>query len=123
VRNPWDRFVSGWHHCESTRGRSLRELLRNLPRHGKDYRHLTRLQRDILINASGHLAIDKLMRFENLQADFDEICDIVRKPRAILPHLNQQVHRPYQEYFTDPIDRDLFCLHFQRDIDTFEYEL
>lgn len=31
VRNPWDRFVSGWRYCRSTRRRSLKEVLKNLP--------------------------------------------------------------------------------------------
>lgn len=31
VRNPWDRFISGWRYCRSTRKRSLKEVLKNLP--------------------------------------------------------------------------------------------
>jgi hypothetical protein len=32
VRNPWDRFVSGWKYLKSTRGMSLEDVLENLPR-------------------------------------------------------------------------------------------
>ncbi len=32
VRNPWDRFVSGWKFCRSTRDRPLLDVLANLPR-------------------------------------------------------------------------------------------
>jgi hypothetical protein len=32
VRNPWDRFVSGWKYLKSTRGMSLVDVLENLPR-------------------------------------------------------------------------------------------
>jgi hypothetical protein len=32
VRNPWDRFVSGWRYCASTRDRPLIDVLENLPR-------------------------------------------------------------------------------------------
>ncbi|TGG95239.1 hypothetical protein E4656_02120 [Natronospirillum operosum] len=31
VRNPWDRFVSGWKYLTSTRRLSLHDVLRNLP--------------------------------------------------------------------------------------------
>lgn len=31
VRNPWDRFVSGWRYCQSTRDLTLHEVLENLP--------------------------------------------------------------------------------------------
>ena len=34
VRNPWDRFVSGWKYCASTRNRTLRDVLLDLPRTG-----------------------------------------------------------------------------------------
>ncbi len=32
VRNPWDRFVSGWQYCASTRDRPIADVLANLPR-------------------------------------------------------------------------------------------
>jgi hypothetical protein len=32
IRNPWDRFVSGWRHCASTRRRPILDVLGNLPR-------------------------------------------------------------------------------------------
>jgi hypothetical protein len=32
VRNPWDRFISGWKYCISTRYRELEDVLLNLPR-------------------------------------------------------------------------------------------
>lgn len=122
VRNPWDRFVSGWLYCEETRDRPLRDLLQDLPKIGHDYTHITRLQRDILFDQSGFLVVEKLMRFENLQKDFDEVCDTIGKPHTTLPRLNQQIHRPYQEYFEDPIDKNLFLRHFGRDVNAFEYE-
>jgi hypothetical protein len=32
VRNPWDRFISGWRYCASTRQLDLHEVLEHLPR-------------------------------------------------------------------------------------------
>jgi len=122
VRNPWDRFVSGWLYCEDTRHVPLRDLLRNLPLLGHDYVHLTRLQRDVLYDQVGYLVVEDLVRFESLQADFDRVCDKIRKPRAKLPELNRQSHPPYQTYFASQIDRDLFRRHFQRDLDAFGYD-
>jgi hypothetical protein len=31
VRNPWDRFVSAWRYCKSTKHRPIKDVLRNLP--------------------------------------------------------------------------------------------
>lgn len=32
IRNPWDRFVSGWKYCKSTKGQDIHDVLENLPR-------------------------------------------------------------------------------------------
>ncbi|MEM1129759.1 MAG: sulfotransferase family 2 domain-containing protein [Pseudomonadota bacterium] len=32
IRNPYDRFISGWRYCETTRDRDLIDVLTNLPR-------------------------------------------------------------------------------------------
>ena len=83
VRNPWDRFVSGWKYCASTRSRPLRDVLLDLPREGHDYRHLTRPQVDILFDAQGRCVADFLMRYESLQQDFDTVCDRLARSRAM----------------------------------------
>ncbi len=31
VRNPWDRFVSGWQYCNTTKNRSIHDVLKNMP--------------------------------------------------------------------------------------------
>ncbi len=82
IRNPWDRFISGWKYCTTTRHRSLHDVLANLPREGHDYRHLTRPQHAILYDENGRLIVEYIIRFESLQ-DFDRVCDTIRKPRRV----------------------------------------
>lgn len=123
VRNPWDKFISAWLFCQDTRKLPMRDVLRHLPPSGFDYRHVTRLQRETLHDHSGNLVVDKLIRFETLQADFDEVSDLIGKSRCVLEHRLRNDHRDhYREYFRDPIDRDLFMRWFARDVETFEYE-
>lgn len=122
VRNPWDRFVSGWRYCEGTRDIPLHDLLLALPQLEHDYIHLTRLQRSTLYDRAGYRIVEKLIHFENLQNDFDDVCDTIGKPRVELGHHNASDHLHYHDYFTNPADLDLFARHFALDIDTFEYE-
>jgi hypothetical protein len=120
VRNPWDRFVSGWKYLESTRERPLLDVLTNLPQAGADYRHLTRPQHAILYE-NGRLIVDYLIRFESLQQDFDQVCKAIGKPTRRLPHVNQGTRGPYPEYFDDET-RQLFLRHFGKDIELFGYK-
>jgi Sulfotransferase family len=120
VRNPWDRFVSGWRYCNSTRERSLVEVLRDPPASGHDYRHLTRPQHATLLGDGGELIVDRVVRFEHLQEDFDEVCRTVGMAPARLQRINVTPHPPYREVF-DTESRALFDGLFQRDISLFGY--
>jgi hypothetical protein len=120
VRNPWDRFVSGWKYCTSTRHRSLHDVLANLPRDGHDYRHVTRPQHAILYDEYGRLTVDYIIRFESLQQGFDRVCDIIGKPRSVLAHLNQGARSYYADYF-DEESRQSFLRNFGRDVEVFGY--
>ena len=119
VRDPWDRFVSGWKYCRSTRGRSLREVLLKPPAEGHDFRHLTRPQHAILFDQDRPI-FDRLMRFETVQADFDRLCDEIGKPRCELPRLNVGRRGPAASYF-DEETRRLFVDRYGRDLELFGY--
>lgn len=136
VRNPYDRFVSGWKYCNGTKDRSLLDVLHNLPRNdpdatkesdpygerAHDYVHVTRPQYDILFYEDGTMGVDFVMRFENLQMDFDTICQIVGKPRMTLPHITSTDRFPYRRYFDDePEAKRLLEEHFKRDFELFGY--
>jgi hypothetical protein len=121
MRNPWGRFVSGWKFLRGLARLPLRTLLEHMPEHGLLYRHLTRPQYATLYTPDGELAVDKLIRFENLQAGFDEVCDTIGRPRSTVPHDNRTEHKPYQEYF-DAEARKLFDQIFARDIELFGYK-
>ena len=120
VRNPWDRFVSGWKYCRSTRQRDLIDVLRSLPVEGHDYRHVTRLQSAILYDRNGFPVFHELMRFETLQSDFDRVCDRLGKPRIHLPHSNRADRGDYRTYFNSESEA-LFATIFKRDIEMFGY--
>ena len=120
VRNPWDRFVSGWKYCKSTRGKPIREVLRVLPKEGHDYRHLTRPQHATLFRADGTPAFDELFRFEHLAEDFGAFLGRQGISPMRLPWLNKQRHEHYRSYF-DAETQHLFSAHFQRDIELLGY--
>lgn len=123
VRNPWERFVSGWKYCETTKHKNIEDVLNNLPKatdHVHDYDHITKKQCDILYR-NNILIPNLLLRFENLQSDFDKLCDILKKPKTKLPHLNKTSHDHYSCYFTPKISKQLFEPKFHDDIHKLNY--
>ncbi|MCI5142064.1 MAG: hypothetical protein D3909_10155 [Candidatus Electrothrix sp. ATG1] len=123
IRNPWDRFISGWKYCESTRNKELIDVINDLPKTGHDYRHLTRPQIEILLDKDGKLITDYLIRFERLQDDFDIVCDRIGKPRYNLPKKNATQHDHYTSYFRDTDILSRFESHFTKDINFFKSTL
>lgn len=123
VRNPWDRFVSGWKYCESTKKKTIEEVLRCLPQlddNEHDFHHITRRQRAFLYHRNT-LIPHYVIRMERLQEGFDEVCDRIGMPRTILKRLNTTEHGHYRDYFVSDESKWLFSNHFAPDINTFGY--
>jgi len=121
VRNPWERFVSAWRYLPATRNRSIVDVLRNPPAQGHDFRHITRPQHATLFDANGQLAVDLLIRYEDLDNGYRTVCQRIGKPYSPLPWLNRGERTPYQQFFDDEA-RALFEQRFGEDIRRFGYE-
>lgn len=129
VRNPWDRFVSAWHYLYAYRYRSIDDVLNDLPqpdgdrqeRH--DYRHLTRQQTDLLIDGDGRWAIDRVLRFERLQEDFDSLCRDLGIHPIQLGHVQRTAGRSpgYRDLFS-PEALETFAKHYERDVHLLGYD-
>lgn len=84
-----------------------------------EMRHL-RTQYSFL-NISGQYKMDFVGKMENLQEDFDFICEDVGISRQVLPHINKSKHRHYTDYYDDET-RDIVSQRYAEDIDGFNYE-
>ena len=134
VRNPWSRAVSDYFWLKRTckfKG-SLKNFL--LLKGGFDtprlsYPHLDRFgrgdhiipQSDFVLDANGKRMVDFIGRFENLQEDFDIICDKIGIPKQQLPHRNGGNHKNYIKYYNKET-RQLVAKKYAKDIEYFNYE-
>jgi hypothetical protein len=118
VRNPWDRCVSAWRYNIkkkfTPRGAPFVEFVRGLESEEiGNYKYLN--QYDFVKGC------DFIGRFENLQEDFDTICDKVGISRQKLSHENKTRHANYVELYNDEA-REIIAEKCKKDIEYFGYE-
>ena len=122
VRNPWDRFVSLYHYRSKyqkshIRGRSFKTCMMKM---FNEYPPRVHQQNFWVMDAQDKPIVDFIGRFENLQADFAEVCRIIGAVGVELGHHNKTDHMHYSHYYDDE------CLQFvtehcMRDIELFGY--
>jgi hypothetical protein len=124
VRNPWDRLVSDYagllqnpSHRRHRRARRLADFAAFIEweaQRGK------RVQLDLLCDRDGRMAADFVGRFENVEADFAEVCGRLGIA-AELPHRNRSNRGDYREWYDDRT-REMVRQYWRADIETFGYE-
>ena len=90
VRNPWSRLVSEYRYRNFLSHKSFKDFAMNKlpePGWGDKYRHVMP-QSEMLHDDNGHLLLDFVGKFENLQQDFDHVCKQLGFARSRLLHIN-----------------------------------
>lgn len=124
VRNPWDWQVSLYHYALQDKTHHQHELTKAF---GSFERYLEwrvqddlRLQKDFVMDDQNNLLVDYIGKMENLQNDFDVICNRIGVPKKTLPHANRSSRGNYEKYYT-PRTRDMIKEYFREDIEAFGY--
>lgn len=133
IRNPWDRMVSYWNWRQGKywapidgKMNIFSEWLKyvmslNLKKESSnDFKMAISSQFSSLKNKKNKIILD-LIRFENLQNDFNSVCDKIGIPQQQLPHYNKAKHKHYTEYYDDKT-RQIVAEKFAKDIEYFGYE-
>ena len=130
VRNPWDKVVSQYFFKIRNNDPSLVDNLIPFDQWVEEvWIHRNPIyasrvksfmpQHDWLSDEHGEIMVDFVGRFENINADFDKICQAIGHDLK-LPHLNKTAHKPYREVYNAK-SRSIIERAFQRDIDYFGY--
>jgi hypothetical protein len=123
VRNPWSWQVSlyfymlenedHWFHDEVQSMNGFNDYLEWRVNNDRV------LQSTFFRDEKGAFIVDFVGRIENLQGDFQKICDRIGID-AELPHRNKSPHTDYRDYY-DEHTKQLIADHFAEDISTFGY--
>lgn len=140
VRNPWDRTVSRFHYYKDC-GKKIIKVIPNLTEkmniymkcsfdefvslHSPQYRSkhpfLQHNQMDYIMDSKQKVGVDFIGRYENLQNDYDTICNTIGIPKIQLLHNNKSNHKHYSEYYTEET-KAIIGQVFKKDIKVFGYE-
>lgn len=140
VRNPWDMLVSVYHYNKRLQKERLRQA-RIKKRMHKNW-DMIRLQHSINFFEAGFThfilsgpkhwhpyidqqvyythGVDCILRFENLQKDFQQIQERVGC-HSPLPRLNKSDHKHYSKYY-NKVTRNIVADYCSKDIGVFGYE-
>jgi len=69
----------------------------------------------------GKVIIDSYIRFENIQEDFNKICNQIGIPIKKLQHLNKSKHKHYTEHYTNEL-KEIISKRYKKDIEYFQYK-
>ena len=129
VRNPWDRLVSEyvWQGSNSAghiptpwgnKAISFEDFCRSdfswYPEEERLNGHLSD-QAHFIFDENDAPLVDEIIRFEALQAGFDNVCRRLGLPPTPLPRLNSTQHRPYWQYYSGEV-AEIVAKRFERDI-------
>ena len=140
-RNPWGRLLSEYFYIKKNNGcRCNKSMMQNWPPeldfNGKfptfndfvkndgikcGWRGHNSLQIDYVLNSNKNKGIDFIGKIENLQEEFNIICDKIGIPKQQLPHKNKTKHKHYTEYYDDET-KEIVAEKFRKDIEYFGYK-
>ena len=142
VRNPYDRCVSAWKDLCTKKNKidmSFKNFLKYVVKRQRmpencTYRPNEKINfcwyihscsvfniENKIFSERGEQKVDFIGKYENLQKDFDTICDKIGMPRQQLPHFNKTKHKHYTEYYDDDT-REIVADVFSKDIEHFGYK-
>ena len=131
VRNPWDKVVSHYHYRVKTNQTGLGDKHIDFKEWVKraygekddcyyDNPKMFMPQIDWISDENGRILVDEIIRFENLDSDFNMVLQKIGK-NTTLPHVKRSNRGSYREYY-DPETIEIVRNWFERDIENFGYQ-
>jgi len=123
VRNPWARIVSSYKYMAQARGYPFDRFIRDLVdwHHGPMQTRQIDPQVSYVRSADGKPIVDRLLRYENLAADFAEVSRRIFGREEPLPAVNVSPDRRDYRTFFDDATAEIVAKVYAADIEAFGY--
>lgn len=127
VRNPFEKELSDYFFYQKNydlrhpegRGKNFKDtFIKYLKERHLDWWHTNQL--DWLVSENSKIELDFIGRFENLQQDFNNVCNKLLI-QVELPHKNKTNHKHYTEYYDDET-KQIVAEKYAKDIEYFGYK-
>ena len=119
VRNPFDKIVSQYHYNQRNNFTSKDLTFKEYVKEWSLGKKISKFPQQHLFYIDDKL--DFIGKFENLQEDFNVVCDKIGIPQQQLPHKNQSKHKCYTEYY-DEETKQIVAEKYAKDIEYFGYK-
>lgn len=120
-RNPWDRVASAYVKHYHNSDKELKEGFNEWLQSAGVKRYISRPFSEFAADENGGIGIDFIGRYEQLERDFNHICNQLGIEKN-LPHVNASpVNGDYRNLYTDEA-RDAVARWAKHDIEMFGYE-
>ena len=123
VRNPFTRAFSIWKHWSWQSVKFFDDFIKCLEQ--KDYPnlaakwHSSTLSENLICKKN--LMVDRIIKLESIQNDYDNICDALKIQREIVPYLNKsKSNKDYLPFFSDSIIEKINEIYYY-DFVNFDY--
>jgi phosphoribosyl 1,2-cyclic phosphodiesterase len=117
VRNPWDRLLSFYYFKKHN---AINKITQDMT-----FKYFVSSNKVHLVDQYSYIDgfgdFSFVGRFENLQQDFNIVCDKIGIPQQQLPHRNKTDHKHYTEYYDDET-RQMVAERYAKDIEYFGYK-
>lgn len=124
VRNPFDRFVSYCAFMTRDQGsfeRDPKGVMRHFLAQPPLQHLLFQPQHLLITDVAGNLLADHIGRVEEMQRSYDEICERIGIPTAVLDKVNSSKRADYHQYYDQALIDGVAKL-YSRDLELFGYE-
>ncbi len=120
VRNPFSRFVSRYNYTKLVLKDNELKFPDFLKKHIKS-NLITDHQYQFLLNSRNEIGVDKIVKYENLKKDLDEISNKINIDTKNLNKINVSTYDSYRNYYDDETKEIVKNFSFE-DLNYFDYK-